>query len=624
MTLRSCLLGCSIIVAAMTPRMSLAADVPQVFANQVGYETRGPKIAIVHSDQKTPLTWILTDEAGRTVSRGSTIVVGFDTASGQRLHRIDFSGTRVAGNGYRIKVAGGESHPFALSNHPYAMLARAAAGFFYQQRSAVPIERRFVERADLARSAGHPREIVTCFSGIDQRGVRWPGCDYQMDATGGWYDAGDHGKYVVNGGISAWTLLDLHQRLAALGGRQAFADGRLALPEAGNGVDDLLDEARVEVEFLLAMQIPDGQHLPVATNVTGRSPASGFQHMDAGGLVHSKVADAAWTSLPTAPADDRQPRFLYPPTTAATLNMAAVAAQAARVWRSVDPAFAVRAEAAARRAWAAAERHPALFASSDFAGSGGYGDMTLDDERFWAAAELFATTRDARYRTALEGSRFLDEVGDLSWGDTAVAGLMTLAALPAGSGDPLIARARRTVMRRADVYAAEAARTGFVIPMAGTALQWGSNAALLNRALVLGAAWQVEQRPAYRAAMVDVLDYLLGRNPLDQPYVSGLGARPMRHPHHRFWAHQADARYPYPPAGVLSGGPNNTAMSDDIAKTMQGKCAPQQCWVDDYRAFTMNEVAINWNAPLVWVAAFLDATAPTGHATTPNTRSLRS
>ncbi|WP_375272328.1 glycoside hydrolase family 9 protein [Sphingomonas sp.] len=610
MTLRSRLLRCSVLAAAATiTSAGAAADGQRVFANQVSYETRGLKIAIVRSDEKMPIAWTLENGNGREVARGSTIVVGFDATAGLSLHRIDFSGVRTTGSGYRIRAGGGESHPFALSDHPFSPLTRAATSFFYQQRSAVPVERRYVERADLARPAGHPREIVTCFAGTDQRGVRWPGCDYQIDATGGWYDAGDHGKYVVNGGIAAWTLLDLHQRLAALGARDVFADGRLSLPEAGNGVDDLLDEARVEVSFLLAMQLPDGQHLPVATNVTGQAPASGFQHIDAGGLVHSKVADAAWTGLPTAPADDRQPRFAYPPTTAATLNMAAVAAQAARIWRRIDPAFAARADAAARRAWAAAARHPALFASSDFAGSGGYGDMTLDDERFWASAELYAATRDARYGAALDGSRYFDDVGDLSWGDTALAGLMTLAALPAGSGDPLVARARRTLLRKADAYVADVARAGFAIPMAGTAYQWGSNAALLNRALVLGAAWQVEQRPGYRAAMIDVLDYLLGRNPLDQSYVSGFGARPMRHPHHRFWAHQADARYPYPPAGVLSGGPNNTAMSDDVAKTMKGKCAPQQCWVDDYRAFTMNEVAINWNAPLVWVAAFLDATA---------------
>ena len=82
----------------------------------------------------------------------------------------------------------------------------------------------------------------------------------------------------------------------------------------------------------------------------------------------------------------------------------------------------------------------------------------------------------------------------------------------------------------------------------------------------------------------------------------------MHQPHHRFWAKAADPRYPAPPPGVLSGGPNSTAMTDDVSRTMKGKCVGQTCWVDDWRAFTMNEVAINWNAPLVWVTAFLDAT----------------
>ena len=50
-------------------------------------------------------------------------------------------------------------------------------------------------------------------------------------------------------------------------------------------------------------------------------------------------------------------------------------------------------------------------------------------------------------------------------------------------------------------------------------------------------------------------------------------------------------------------------MSDPVASEMKGKCRPQTCWVDDYRSFTQNEVAINWNAPLVWVSAFLDDTA---------------
>ncbi|WP_283843813.1 glycoside hydrolase family 9 protein [Brevundimonas albigilva] len=128
----------------------------------------------------------------------------------------------------------------------------------------------------------------------------------------------------------------------------------------------------------------------------------------------------------------------------------------------------------------------------------------------------------------------------------------------------------------------------------------------MNRAMILGLAHDFTGEPAFRQGVVDSLDYLLGRNPLDQSYVSGWGERPMRHPHHRFWAAGSGPGWPEPPAGALSGGPNNTAMSDEIARPMRGHCAPLACWADHIDAYALNEVAINWNAPLVWVAAFVD------------------
>lgn len=576
--------------------------------SQIGWERDGPKTAILVTPATKPQRWSLIDQAGVELAHGETFPFGADAASGERLHRIDLGATKAsAATGFRLRVGATESRPFAIAARPYAPLATAAMAFFYQQRSGVPILPGFVERPNLARAAGHPNERVTCFAGTDERGVRWPGCSYRLDVTGGWYDAGDHGKYVVNGGISAWTLLDLHERLAAWGAPEAFSDGRLAIPERGNGRDDLLDEARVEVVFLLAMQVPDGARLKVAARAGGSGEAGDFQEIDAGGLAHSKVADERWTALPTAPADDTIPRALYPPTTAATLNLAAVAAQAARIWRTIDPAFANRALVAARRAWAAAERNPALFASSNFAGSGGYGDATLDDERFWAAAELYATTREPQFARTLATSRYLDRPqGDLSWASVDQAGLATLATT-AGLPSAINGKARAAVLRLAGRFLAERTRSGYRLPYASTDYAWGSNSVLLNRALMLGVAWQITHAPRYREGMVDVVDYLLGRNALDQSYVTGFGARPMRFPHHRFW-HPVDPRYPAPPAGVLSGGPNSIALADDVAKTMRGRCVGQTCWTDDWRAFSTNEVAINWNAPLVWVAAFLDAT----------------
>lgn len=593
----------ALILAAAAPAPEPAASPIRV--DQIGYETHGPKTAILATPTEAPQDWQLLDTAGRTVAHGTTGPFGVDPGSGERVARIRFDSVTRPGR-YRLAVGSARSQPFAILDRPYADAATAAMSFFYQQRSGVPILARYVPRPDLARAAGHPHERVTCFHGRDQRGVTWPGCDYTLDTTGGWYDAGDQGKYVVNGGLSAWTLLDLHERLAALGDANAFADGRLALPENGNRADDLLDEAKVEVRFLLAMQIPAGRSLTVAFTTDRGAPARDFRTIDAGGLVHSKVADVAWTPLPTAPAADPMPRFLYPPTTAATLNMVAVAAQAARIWRERDPAFAAAALAAATRGWAAATRVPDLYASSDFTGSGGYGDRTVSDERFWAAAQLFVTTGDPAYAQVITTSPYLGDDGvDLSWGSTALAGMMTLATTPNRLPAATEAAIRAQLLRLADRLLAERARSGYQLPMAGRKYVWGSNATLLNRAMLLGVAWQISHRPAYRAAMIDVADYVFGRNALDRSYVTGFGSRPMRHPHHRFWAQAADPRFPAPPPGVLSGGPNDGAGTADAQ--LKG-CIGQTCWRDDWQAFTVNEVAINWNAPLVWVTAFLDAT----------------
>ena len=99
------------------------------------------------------------------------------------------------------------------------------------------------------------------------------GCDYKLDVTGGWYDAGDHGKYVVNGGIAAWTMMNQYERAPARGTGGDFADGKMNIPEKKNKVPDMLDEARWEMEFMLKMQVPDGQ--PKAGMVAPQDPRQG-------------------------------------------------------------------------------------------------------------------------------------------------------------------------------------------------------------------------------------------------------------------------------------------------------------------------------------------------------------
>jgi endoglucanase len=604
----------AVLVAAASAATAQVSDPSPVRMNQAGFETTGPKAATVPSTATMPLPWRVVDTAGATVAEGVTSVFGADAASGETVHQIDFPTLTRPGDSYRLEVDARTSRPFGIAARPFARLKYDAMAYFYQNRAGVPISADHVARSDLARPAGHARETATCFSGVDQRGTTWPGCDYTLDVTGGWYDAGDHGKYVVNGGISVWTLVNAAERARRLG-QGAFADGRLDVPEAGNGVDDLLDEARYQIAFLLRMQVPEGATawVPDGPLPPGGAPLQ-LVEIDAGGMAHHKVHDRNWTSLPTAPADASAERLLYPPSTAATLNLAAVAAQCARVWRDVDPAFSATCLSSARRAWRAARRHPAVFASSAFDGGGGYGDARVADEFYWAAAELFAATGNAGYLAALKASPHwlggprsgASATGDPAWPATAALGTITLATVPTALDPADRDTARRHLLEAARAYLAEGRTQGYGLPRGGTRFEWGSNGGLMNRAMMLGLAHDFTGEAAFRDGVIQSLDFLLGRNPLDRSFVSGWGARPMVNPHHRFWAHSADPKYPSPPAGSLSGGPNNTAMTDDVARTMVGQCAPLMCWVDDLRAYALNEVAINWNAPLVWVAAFID------------------
>src|SRR5690606_35061460 len=112
--------------------------------------------------------------------------------------------------------------------------------------------------------------------------------------------------------------------------------------------------------------------------------------------------------------------------TAATLNVAATAAQAARIWKGIDAAFSAKCLQAAEAAWLAAKANPKLLAGEEIDGGGAYGDSKVDDDFYWAAAELFISTGKPEYKQFVEASphhrKLRMETGghtsSFNWGDT--------------------------------------------------------------------------------------------------------------------------------------------------------------------------------------------------------------
>lgn len=573
-----------------------------VLVNQAGYFADGPKRATIVSDAAGPIPFRVLSADGAVVSEGKTTPVGLDRNAGAAVHVADFSGVSDKGDGFRLEAGGQTSAAFGIGAPLYGRLRIDALSWFTLQRSGIAIDASFADPA-YQRAAGHlglsPNKgdtDVGCLTGGVAQSLYgdWR-CDYRLDVSGGWYDAGDQGKYVVTGALSVAQMMSAFERGMAHGGGASpvVSDTLGRMPENGNGVPDILDEARWELEFLLKMQVPDGQ--PLA------------------GMVHHKVHDVAWTGLPMLPADDPQERALHRPSTAATYDFAAAAAMGARVFADYDADFAGELRDAALTAFAAAEAHPDLRApSSDgLQGGGDYSDETVTDEAYWAAAELFITTGEGRFLEAAKASPFwagsvFSPGGAYDWANVAGFARLQLAA----HGDQLPAGDRRAVTASVvagarDLLALqEADAFGQVYQPGGTGYSWGSNHAMLQNMTVLAAAFDLTEDPRYLAAVRQGMDYIFGRNVLGLSYVTGYGETFARNQHSRWYAHQLDQGLPSPPAGTLAGGPNGTLL-DDVAKEKLEGCAPQACYIDDIMSWGTNEMAINWNAPLFWLASFL-------------------
>ncbi|GAA5527372.1 glycoside hydrolase family 9 protein [Herpetosiphon gulosus] len=584
---------------ANLPAAAVAAS-SLIRVNQHGYLPNAIKRASLVNGSNSPVAWQLRNSSGTTVLSGNTTVFGYDASSGDTIHIIDFSGYTGTGSSFTLAAAGNLSHQFDISATVYRQLKYDALAYFYHNRSGIAITMPYAGRNDLTRPAGHvgiaPNRgdtNVPCAPGT--------GCSYSLNVVGGWYDAGDHGKYVVNGGISVWTLLNQYERNQYLGSSAAdFGDGRMSIPENSNGVADLLDEARWELDFMLRMQVPAGQ--PRA------------------GMVHHKMHDANWTGIPLRPDQDSQDRVLRPPSTAATLNLAATAAQGSRIWRFIDPSYSARLLSAAETAWAAARANPNVIAlDSDGTGGGSYGDPQVGDEFYWAASELYITTGKAEYKSYLQSSSYYQDVPSdyssrepaMTWGTTEALGTISLAVVPSGFNSSELAGVRNAVISAATVFANNTTGQGYGTPFnsTSTGYPWGSNSFVLNNGIILGLAHDFTGNVSYLNAMSQGMDYLLGRNAMDKSYVTGYGENPLQNPHHRFWAFQANSGFPRPPAGAVSGGPNS-ALQDPYAQSIGlPGCKAQKCFVDHIESWSTNEITINWNAPLAWVAAYLDEKA---------------
>ncbi|WP_436907942.1 glycoside hydrolase family 9 protein [Halosimplex marinum] len=557
-----------------------AADPGQaVLVDQVGYRPDDPKEAVVRVDAAT---FAVTDaETGETVASGDLSAPADDDASGDTVRHATFDGVTRPGT-YRLAAGDGAvaSHQFAVGPGVYGRTLAEICRRYTLRRANTRIEDPVT---GLEYGPGHPqdREARLYFDGeFRDEGER-------VDVRGGWYDAGDYGKYVTPGAVTVAQLLLAYER-----DPDTFESGQLSLPagvstaEREAGLPDLLAEAKFELEWLERMQRPDG-------------------------AVYHKVAGRNWPGMDTRPSEDTQPRYVFGLSTYGTGMVAAVSAMAARVYREFDADFADRMLANARDAFAFLEANPEpIFRRDDGqnAGSGGYAKETDRTERFWAAAELLKTIGDARFAEYLESElapQFEATPPAVSWANTLLLGhwayYTSEAADPerrAAVGDRLVADADRLVER--------VRSEGYRVALSTDQYYWASAKLAVAQGVKLLLANEVEAREAYVDAALDQVHYVLGRTPTARSYVTGSGEAAPEHPHSRT-VESTGVNVP----GNLVGGPNaegGDPALDELIATEDPP--PAKCYLDETASYASNEPAIDYAAPLVVaLAQFTPASA---------------
>ena len=560
------LLACS--TPARQLDMSSATPVPLIRLNQLGYYPSSDKIFTV-APAPEATTFNVVDSTGTIVYEGQLSAPKDWTAlAGETVKTGTFSDLNGVGS-YRIFVPEvGFSYPFEITQRVYAEAFPASLKSFYHQRMSMPLEAQYA--GDYARPAGHPDDQVRYHpsSGRPDSGP--------VSSPGGWYDAGDYNKYIVNGAFSTGMMLQLAEQYPHFVG---FDD--LNIPESGNGKSDFLDEMKYELDWMLTMQDTDGGLFHKLTTL-------GFEGMD---------------KMPNAAVNQR---YIVGKGTTATLDFAACTALAARVFRAhdYDAAYADQLLAAGKAAWEWAMQHPAVeYKNPEDVSTGQYGDANFDDEWAWAAAELYLTTGEERYLDKFRAmdTRFRFNPGETWTGQMTNLATYSLLANTDQLPTELATSLREKVTRCADTLLLDMATLAYHQPV--RTFHWGSTSDVLGGAMVLANAYRLTGEARYLRGVRQATDWVFGHNATGFSFLTGHGDHTPMHIHHRPSAAD-DVEAPVP--GLLAGGPNPKQQDKKWATYPEG-AAPMQSYVDQEGSYASNEICLNWNAPLVYVLGFLEA-----------------
>ena len=545
-----------------------ATDSSPIVFNQLGYLPNATKLITLRSPSAT--FTVRAASSGAVVLQGKPGAARDDSASGDHVQIADISAVRQPGM-YVLETDAGKSASFEIGNDVYRHALWLTMRGYYGQRCGCDVE--------LGNGYSHPACHLTA------EFHKTSGKSGPCKNHGGWHDAGDYGRYIVNSGISTGTLLWAWEMFSG-----AVRKLDLKIPESGGKLPDFLAEIRWNLDWMLSLQDADG------------------------GVWHKQTSEKFCSFV--MPQDDHLVSYVIGTgsapykSTCATADLAAVAAIAARCYGPFDDACAKTCLDAAKRAYAWASKNPDVrFQNPQGIRTGEYGDGDCRDELLWAAAELWRTSGEEQYRQAFEsGVAYLRTGSGIrvkapGWNDLSALALWTYAmADRKGVSSELLAQIRESSAREAEALVQNRRQNGYGNTLSLTDYSWGSNGVAGNQSLQLLVTDRLQKNDEFSHTAAENLHYLIGRNCWDLSWVTQLGTKAFQHPHHRpSGADNIAAPWP----GLLSGGPN--AHPADRVGWLLPKRPPMQMYKDDEAAYSMNEICINWNAPLVFLLCALNS-----------------
>lgn len=526
----------------------------KIFVNQCGYMPGMVKKVTFCAEN--PVEFSVMKSDGSLVFQGKAETLIHNEAAKEINYVGDFSQVTESGTYYITAQGLGESDSFSIGGEVYRDVFEKSMRFFYLQRCGCELPE---EAAGMfGHKACHTEQAVVY------------GTNQKVEVSGGWHDAGDYGRYVGPGAMAVAQLLLAYEANTELAEQYPNPVG---VKQSGS-MPAYLGELKYELDWMMKMQREDGQ-------------------------LYHKVSCYNFCGF-IMPEYEKEELVISPVSVTATADFAAVTAMAVRFYKKYDEAYAQKLEEVSRKAYEALQTMelPGGFKNPAEINTGEYGDDCDEDERYWAAAELYKAFGDEEYRLDFEKRAREKIYHGYGWVQMGSYGNLAYLTTKHPVSEDVKESIKKSMIELAENRLAVVEQDGYGTALAKDEYTWGSNLDTANNGLHLYDAYKLTGEKKYLTAAGEQIHYLLGRNPMGLCYLTGCGTDAVKRPHHRPSGFLGKAML-----GMLSGGPCSWLADETVKQILTEETAPAKALVDMTGSYSTNEVTIYWNSAFVQLLA---------------------